>query len=79
MEDPAYSTVYMQAHERTAMTTTLHPLKVWERLVDDVYSILKQTHLEHLRTSIISTINGERTHFHHINNLHLNIKFTMEE
>ena len=79
MGGPESSTVYMQAHEPTAMTTTLHPLKVWERLVDDVYSILKQTHLEHLRTSIMSTINGKRTHFHHINNLHQNIKFTMEE
>ena len=55
----------MQAYERTAITTALHPPKVWERFVDDVYSILKRTHLENL--------------FHHINNLHQNIKFTMEE
>ena len=39
--------------------------KVWERFVDDFYSILKLTHLENF--------------FHHINNLHQNIKFTMEE
>ena len=38
---------------------------MWERFVDDVYSILKRTHLENF--------------FHHINNLHQNIKFTMEE
>ena len=55
----------MQAYERTAITTALHPPKVWERFVDDVYSILKRTHLENF--------------FHHINNLHQNIKFTMEE
>ena len=55
----------MQAYERTAITTALHPPKVWERLVDDVYSILKRTHLENF--------------FHHINNLHQNTKFTMEE
>ena len=55
----------MQAYERTAITTALHPPKVWERFVDDVYSILKRTHLENL--------------FHHINNLHQNIKFSMEE
>ena len=55
----------MQAYERTAITTALHPPKVWKRFVDDVYSILKRTHLENF--------------FHHINNLHQNIKFTMEE
>ena len=53
----------MQACERTAITTSLDPPKVWKRFVDDVYSILKGTHLE----------------FHHINNLHQNVKFTMEE
>ena len=36
----------MQAYERTAITTALHPPKVWERFVDDVYSILKRTHVE---------------------------------
>ena len=68
MGGPASSTtaeIYMQAYERTAITTALHPPKVWERFVDDVYSILKRTHLENV--------------FHHINNLHQNIKFTMEE
>ena len=68
MGGPASSTtaeIYMQAYERTAITTALHPPKVWERFVDDVYSILKRTHLE--------------SFFHHINNLHQNIKFTMEE
>ena len=40
MGGPASSTtaeIYMQAYERTAITTSLHPLKVWERFVDDVY------------------------------------------
>ena len=55
----------MQAYERTDITTALHAPKVCERFVDDVYSILKCTHLENF--------------FHHINNLHQNIKFTMEE
>ena len=53
---------YMQAHEHTAISAALHPPKVWERFVDDVYSILKCTNF-----------------FHHINKLHQNIKFTMEE
>ena len=62
MGGPASSTtaeIYMQAYERTAITTALHPPKVWERFVDDVYSILKRTHLENF--------------FHHINNLHQNL------
>ena len=68
MEGPASSTaaeIYMHAYERTAITTALHPLKVWERFVDDVYYILKLMDLENF--------------FHHINNLHQNIKFTMEK
>ena len=43
----------------------INPSKVWEQFVDDVYSIFKRTHLENL--------------FHHINKLHQNIKFTIEE
>ena len=67
MEDPASSPtakIYMQACERTAITTALHPPKVGERFVDDVYSILKRTHMENF--------------FHHINNLHQNRKKVME-
>ena len=47
------------------MSTSPHPPNVWERLVDDVYSIFKRSYLENF--------------FHHINNLHQNIKFTIEE
>ena len=68
MGDPASSTtveIYMQAYECTAITTALHPAKVWERFVDDIYSILKRTHLENF--------------FNHINNFHQNIKFTVKE
>ena len=68
MGGPASSTtaeIYMQAYERTAITMALHPPKVWERFVDDVYSILKGTHSGNFS--------------HHINNLHQNIKFNMEE
>ena len=57
--------IYMQAYQRTAITTVLQTPKVWERFVDDVYYILKRNHLENF--------------FHHIKNLHQNIKFTMEE
>ena len=55
----------MEAYEHTAITTTGHPPKVWERFVDEVYFILKRTHLENF--------------FHHINKLHQDIKFTIEE
>ena len=68
MGGPASSTtaeIYMQAYERTAITKALHPPKIWERFVDDICSILKRTYLEKF--------------FHHINILHQNIKFTMEE
>ena len=57
MGGPASSTtgeIYMQAYEHTAITTAMHPPKVWERFVDEVYSILKRMHLENV--------------FHHINN-----------
>ena len=63
MGDPVE--IYMQDYERTAITTALHPSKVWELFADDVYSILKRTHLE--------------SFFHHIKNLHQSIKFTVEE
>ena len=32
--------IYMQATEMTALTTTSHPPKVWERHVDDVFSVI---------------------------------------
>ena len=68
MVGPASSTtaeIYMLSNERTAITTALHPPKIWERFVDDFYSFLKRMHSE--------------KYFHHINNLHQNFKFTMEE
>ena len=55
----------MQAHKRTARSAALHPSKIWEDFVDDVYSILKHAQLGNI--------------FYHIKNLHQNIKFTMEE
>ena len=57
--------IYMQAHEHNAISTALHPPKVWERFVDYVYSILKRMHLGN--------------YLQHINNLHQNIKLNMEE
>ena len=38
----------MQAHEHTTISIALHPQKVWEQFIDNVYSILKLTLLENL-------------------------------
>ena len=54
----------MQAHEQTSIYTALHTPKVWKRLVD-AYSIVKRKHLKNF--------------FHHINNLHQNIKLNIEK
>ena len=54
MGGPAPSTtaeIYMQAYERTAIATTLHPPKVCEGFADDVYSIVKLTRLENFSQS----------------------------
>ena len=65
---PASSTtaeVYIQTCEQTAIPTVLHPSKVWEQFVNDIHSVLEHMQLENL--------------FYHIQNLHQNIKITMEE
>ena len=56
--------IYMQATEATALTTTSHPPTVWERHVDDVFSIIRNSNLYDF--------------FQHINSLHPKTKFTME-
>ena len=57
--------IYRTAHELNAIFTSPYPPKVWEQFLDDIYSILKRTHLEKF--------------FQHINNLHQNVKSTIEE
>ena len=59
------SVKYMQPHEETAIPMVLLPPKVWERFVYNVHSVLKRIQLKNF--------------FHHIDNLHQNISFTMEE
>ena len=44
MGGPASSTIaeiYMQGYEHTAITTSLHPPKVWEQFADDIYIFIK--------------------------------------
>ena len=56
----------MQAHEKIEISTTLHPPKVWIMTFgDDIYSILKYTHLENI--------------FHQISNLHQNTEISMKK
>ena len=51
----------MLVHEQTAISTALHPPKVWERFFVDVYSILKGTHMDinNLHQSIKFTMDKE--------------------
>ena len=55
----------MQAHKQTPIYTDINPPKVWEQFADDIYSIRKRTQLGNV--------------FYHINSLHQNIKFTIDE
>ena len=55
----------MQSLETTAITTADHPPKIWERHVDNVFSIVHKEHLQEL--------------LEHINNLHPQTQFTKEE
>ena len=67
MGGPASSIVaeiYMISIETTAITTADTPPRIWERHVDDVFSILRRCNLEQF--------------FQHINSLHPKTKFTME-
>ena len=40
--------IYMQGTETTALTTTSHPSKVWERHVHDVFSVIRKSNLHDL-------------------------------
>ena len=59
------SEIYIQSLGTTAITTADHPPKVWDRHVDDVFSIVNKTYLQEL--------------LEHINNLHPQTQFTKEE
>ena len=68
MEGPTsaiVSEIYMQSLEATAITTVDHPPKIWERHVDDVFSIAHKTYLQEV--------------LEHFNNLHLQTRLTKEE
>ena len=57
--------IYKQAHESTAISTALHPPKVWEPLAADVYSIVKRMEEESngelaFLDTLLKRNNGER-------------------
>ena len=68
MGGPASSVVaeiFMQSHDKRALSTFLSPPKVYERFVDDTFCIIKREDIQN---------------FHdHINSLETKIKFTIEE
>ncbi|XP_057298389.1 uncharacterized protein LOC130629264 [Hydractinia symbiolongicarpus] len=44
--------IYMQAHETAALLTSDRRPKVWKRFVDDVFAIIKRSHLEEFHEHI---------------------------
>ena len=62
---PIVPEIYMQSLETAAITTADHLPKVWERHVDDVFSIVRKAYLQEL--------------LDHISNLHPQTQFTKEE
>ena len=56
--------IFMQTFESTAITTHQHKPKIRERHVDEIFAIIKKQHTQEF--------------LNHLNNLHPNIKFTIE-
>ena len=62
---PIVANIYMEAFEYRAISTVLHPPRIWRRYVDDTFVVQQKSHKEEL--------------FQHINTVDTSIKFTMEE
>ena len=62
---PIVANIYMEAFEERALSTALHPQKIWKRYVDD--------------TSVVQLQSQRDEFFHHISQVDTSIKFTMEE
>ena len=56
--------IFVQTFESKAITTHQHKVKIWERHVDDIFAIIKKQHTQEF--------------LNHLNNLHPNIKFSIE-
>ena len=62
---PIIANIFMEAFERKALATALHPPRVWRRYVDDTWVIQQQEHKQQF--------------LQHINTVDDSIQFTVEE
>ena len=62
---PIIANIFMEAFEEKAITTAIHPPRIWKRYVDDTFVLQQQKHKEEF--------------LQHINTVDPSIKFTVEE
>ena len=62
---PIIANIFMEAFENRAITTALHPPRIWKRYVDDTFVLQHQAHQEEF--------------LQHINTVDPSIQFTVEE
>ena len=62
---PIVANIYMEAYENRAISTALHPPRIWKRYVDDAFVLQHHSHKEEF--------------LHHINTVDPSIQFTVEE
>ena len=62
---PIIANIFMEAFEQRAITTALHPPRVWKRYVDDTLVVQQQKH--------------QQEFLQHINTVDPSIQFTVEE
>ena len=62
---PLVANAYIEHFEQLALSSALHPPRIWYRFVDDTFCVIK--------TAFVNEITD------HINSLDKNIKFTREE
>ena len=61
---PTVANLYMEHFEERSIREALHPPDIWLRYVDDTFTVLQESEVEHLT--------------HHLNSMDENIKFTVE-
>ena len=54
LESPIVANIYMEAFENRAISTALHPPRIWKRYVDDTFVIQHQSHKEEFLRNINS-------------------------
>ena len=62
---PIVANIYMETYENRAISTALHPPRIWKRYVDDTFVLQHQAHKEEF--------------LQHINTVDPSIQFTVEE